>query len=79
VSKIVQFLVVVVSGTAAAFFAGWAIRGLWRNTKKRSMRAGGFFWAIQFLGIGEVPPPTPQEQSEQENREKKNRGAADKA
>lgn len=72
-----HFLTLVATLTGAVFLVAWLIRGLWGRVKRRTVRAGAFFWALQSLGQVDVPPPTPQEQIEQENREKKNRGATD--
>lgn len=41
--------------------------------KRKRPSAGGFAWALMFLGGGRMPPPPPQSQIEQEAGEKKNR------
>jgi len=75
--KLSYFLVLTITITAGVCLLVWLTSKVIGKAKYRSVRAAGFFWTMQFLGLQDTPPPTPQEQTEQENREKKNRGAGD--
>lgn len=43
-----------------------------RNARKGSHGAAAIGWALLFFGFGMAPPPTPQQQVEDTNRERKN-------
>jgi len=66
----------VAGGTAAVVVLSLLIRFSLR-AKNRKPGTGSLAWALLFMQVGEIPPPTPQEETEQENSQRKNRGAGD--
>ncbi|MBC7984375.1 MAG: hypothetical protein H7Y02_11030 [Candidatus Obscuribacterales bacterium] len=76
-TKLVEFLLIVVLGTALLCMAVGLVRVAMRWVRNRPPGAGAFAWALMHARAGDVPPPTPQEQAEQENSEKKNREAGE--
>lgn len=68
---------ITVVATAAIGIAWLGARAL-RNARKGSHGAAAIGWALLFLGFGMAPPPTPQQQVEDMNRERqKERGGSD--
>ncbi len=71
----IQFLAVVVSGTAAIFFVVWVVSRLMRWSRNRPRSFSSAAWALLFFTSGRMPPPPPQTQIEQETQAKKNRAS----
>jgi len=67
--RIVVTIVVVV---VAVIGIVWIGTRAMRNARKGSHGAAAIGWALLFFGFGMAPPPTPQQQVEDMNRERKN-------
>jgi hypothetical protein len=66
--------IIVTSVLAAAVVIGvaWIGARAMRNARQGSHGAAAIGWALLFFGFGMAPPPTPQQQVEDMNRERKN-------
>ena len=63
--------ILIVTAVIAATLTGgvWVCTRAMRNARKGHPGAAAAGWALLFLGFGIPPPPTPQQQTEDLNRE----------
>lgn len=67
-----RIVVITIIVAAAVLGVAWVGARAMRNARKGSHGAAAIGWALLFFGFGMAPPPTPQQQVEDKNRESKN-------
>ena len=78
-SSALQFILLVVAGTAAVWMIGLFVRRAMRAAKNGSRGSAAIAWTLLFFSSGRMPPPPPQEYTEQEVKQRKSQatGRAD--
>jgi hypothetical protein len=75
VTSLLHIVVTTVIVAAVVIGVVWIGARAMRNARKGSHGATAIGWALLFFGFGMAPPPTPQQQVEDTNRERKNERA----
>ncbi len=74
-TSVLRIVVTTAIAAAVAIGAGWVVARAMRYARKGSHGAAAIGWALLFFSFGMAPPPTPQQQVEDRNRERKNERA----
>jgi hypothetical protein len=72
VTRLLHIVVTTVIVAAVVTGVVWIGARAMRNARKGSHGAAAIGWALLFFGFGMAPPPTPQQQVDDMNRERKN-------
>jgi hypothetical protein len=72
VTSLLHIVVTTVIVAAVVIGVVWIGARAMRNARKGSHGAAAIGWALLFFGFGMAPPPTPQQQVDDMNRERKN-------